>query len=295
VRILRPTRPRRAHELWYRDKLLWLVGHVRGLLAVELEKLKEAWPVPRAGDSVAIDADEPKKLPPIPPPEVVHAVEAVRRQMPGLEEWAVKTATGAAERNAAAVDESVAGIIQRQLRVDVRPVLHAYGPLSQPVSEAVNANVSLIKTIPGEYLDRVKETMAEAWEQGIGFEQAGKMIEADFDATEGRAKLIAEDQTGKMASAFNRERQMQLGLEKYRWNCTHRNTRETHLEVESRQTPLGKGVYRWDEPGPLLGTIDGQPCHPGSDIRCHCSASPVLELSDFNPAFWNQAPTPGGT
>jgi uncharacterized protein with gpF-like domain len=50
----------------------------------------------------------------------------------------------------------------------------------------------------------------------------------------------------------------------------------------------GDGVYRWDEPGPLAGTIDGEPCFPGEDVNCACVSCPVVDLDDDNTNFWNE-------
>lgn len=294
VMLLRPVRPSKQAEIWYRGKLLGLVHHARALLDAELAKVKPHW-LAAVGDSVAADDDKNPEAPPPDPglrAEAEAAVSRASNSLPKLGEWAAKTAAEAAAKNAGAVEVSLTSAIQAKLGVDVGPVLHAYGPLSQPMREAIVANVELIKTIPTEYLGKVRETLETAWQEGIGWEQAGKMLEVDFQTAESRARLIAEDQTAKMAGSFNRECQQRIGIEKYKWNCSRKNTRPEHLAMESKQTPYGVGIYRWDQPGPLAGTIDGAPCHPGQDIRCRCAALSVVELDDLNTNFWDQPEHP---
>lgn len=285
-RVLKPLKPSRRNELWYAGQLVGLVQHVRSLVRTQFEQLKPQWPA-QARDGIAVDAEKkPPEAPVEPSPEVKAAIEQVRKNTPGLAVWSEKVAREAAAKSAASVDAGVAAGIEAKLGINVGPVLHAYGPLSAPMGTAIRANVQLIKSIQEDLLDRVEETLATAWQEGIGYEQAGKMIEADFELTESRAKLIAKDQTGKMASAFNGERQTQLGIQKYKWRISGHNTRPEHRAMETQVTPYGVGVYRWDEPGPLPGTIDGAPCHPGEDINCNCMAAPVLELDGL------ELPTP---
>ncbi len=289
-KTLRPIRPSKRTEIWYRGQLLGLVAHVRRLIAERFQGLRDEWPS-RTGDAAVVGDREPDVGTVSSPnfegaPRIEMVIEGVRRDMPGLLEFSAKTATSAVTKNLAKVDDDLAYVIEQQLGVDVAPILEGFGPLSQQMRKAVQDNIELIRSIPTEYLDRVKETLSTAWQEGVGFEQAGKMLERDFATTESRAALIARDQTQKMAGQFNRERQQQVGIDKYKWRCTHRNTRPEHLAMETGGEG-GQGIYRWSEPGPLKGTIDGEPCHPGDDIACNCLAAPYVDLSDSNEDFWD--------
>ena len=286
TRTLRPVRPKKANEIWYRGKLLGVVAHTRTLILAALAKTKEHW-VMRAGDSLrAADADKPH-------PDAagkaraVNSVLGVKHDMPGLGDFATETAAAAAKRNAASVDEAIEASVRQGLEVEVGPILKSYGPLSQAMQQSIKDNYALIKSLPDEMIDKCAETIGQAWEEGLGWEQASKMIDIDFDTGESRARLIARDQTNKMAGQFNRERQTQIGVEKFQWVCSHVNSRPEHLAMETGGEK-GDGVYRWDEPGPLAGTIDGEPCFPGDDIQCNCCAASVVDLDDDNTNFWNE-------
>jgi SPP1 gp7 family putative phage head morphogenesis protein len=92
---------------------------------------------------------------------------------------------------------------------------------------------------------------------------------------EARAKLIARDQMNKMNAGFNRVRQDDLGIESYIWwTSQDERTRPEHLALHGQ-------TFQWDEPGPLAGTIDGEPCHPGEDIQCRCDAVPVVNIDQL--------------
>jgi len=288
-KTLRPVRPSKRTEIWYRGQLLGLVAHLRRLITERFQGLRDEWPA-RTGDAAVVGDREPDVGTFADPnfegaPRIQMVIEGVKRDMPGLLEFASKTSVSAATKNLAKIDDDLAYVIEQQLGVDVGPILEGFGPLSQQMRKAVQDNIELIRSIPTEYLDRVKETLSTAWQEGVGFEQAGKMLERDFATTESRAALIARDQTQKMAGQFNRERQQQVGIDKYQWRCTRKNTRPEHLAMETGGEG-GKGIYRWDEPGPLKGTIDGEPCHPGIDVNCHCLAVPFVDLSDGNEDFW---------
>ena len=118
---------------------------------------------------------------------------------------------------------------------------------------ATKANVALITSIPEQYFEKLEKAVTENFVQGVRYEHLQSVVERIADVTESRAKLIARDQTSKMNSAFNKERQTSVGIQKYEW-----------------QTMEDERVC--DECGPLDGLTREQiedeepPIHP----RCRC-------------------------
>jgi SPP1 gp7 family putative phage head morphogenesis protein len=234
------------------------------LVEGELAKLKDEWPSPPTGDAmVAADAA---------PMSFARLLKSVAAKLGNIGKWALRLAGFAAESVRDDVDSRLASSIKDAIGIDVTNLLRANGPLLESMQSATRENIALIKTVPGQYLDRVKETVTNGWAQGMRWETLVKQIEHDGDVTETRAKVIARDQTAKLNSAFNQERQQQIGIEKYEWSTSaDERVRESHREVHGK-------VFRWDEPGPVAGSVDGEPCHAGFDIQCRCVALPVIEF-----------------
>lgn len=126
-------------------------------------------------------------------------------------------------------------------------------------------NVGLIRSIPEEYFKKIETIVFTGTTQG---NTAGSMIQQIMKigkSTTKRAKLIARDQTSKLNSALNQQRQQNLGVEEYIWR-----TAGDDRVRESHRTNNGK-VFKWDEPPKDTG-------HPGHDIQCRCVAQPIIKL-----------------
>ena len=265
VRRLRPVVPNARAELQYKRSLLALVRHCRGFIEGALPGLRVHWPRPaESGDGVIHAHDSAADL--------TAAIRAASRKLGNLDAWAKRMVGIAVELNRDSVDERLARVIREAIGIDVARLLHANGPLLQSMQDATDRNIALIKSIPEQYFDRVLDTVSSGWTQGMRWESLVEQIQHDGDVTENRAKLIARDQTAKMNSAFNRERQQQVGIEEYEWQTSgDERVRESHAEVDGH-------VFRWDEPGPVAGSVAGEPCHPGEDIQCRCLAIPVVNM-----------------
>lgn len=125
-------------------------------------------------------------------------------------------------------------------------------------------NVSLITSIPEAAFSQVESIVNQAIQRGLRAEDIEDDIEARFDVSESRAKLIARDQVNKLNSQLTQLRQTDLGIEKYIWRTSlDERVRDSHAAKEGN-------VYRWDDPPNDTG-------HPGEDFQCRCTAEPVLD------------------
>jgi SPP1 gp7 family putative phage head morphogenesis protein len=266
TRRLRPIVPAAKNELTYKATLLSLVRRCRSLVGNSLDEVRAHWYPAPGLDSVALDGV---------PSGTVTPINKAKASLGGLDKWARKMAGLAAESNRDTVDERLAREIHRAIGVDVSALLQANGPLLQSMQRATEANVALITSIPEQYFDRVYSTITDGWVKGLRWESLVEQIQRDGDVTESRAKLIARDQTVKMNSDFNRERQQQVGIEKYEWSTSQdERVRTSHADVDGR-------TFRWDEPGPVPGAVAGEPCHPGIDVNCRCVAIPVVDMAEL--------------
>jgi SPP1 gp7 family putative phage head morphogenesis protein len=206
------------------------------------------------------------------PPRLQQIVGDVARRFGGIHKQAEKIASLAAKRNLAAVDERLSRSIRDSMSVNIEPYLSPHGRIGKVLGEKVIENVDLIKTIPEEYFQGIADKVAGNWRAGGRWENLVDDIDRMGEDTDARAEVIARDQTAKLNSAFNQVRQTDVGIEQYEWAATDdERTRPDHWELNTT-------IHRWDEPGPLAGTIDGEPCHPGEDILCRCDALPCVDL-----------------
>lgn len=126
-------------------------------------------------------------------------------------------------------------------------------------------NVSLIKSIPEEYFKKIETIVFTGTTQN---NSAGSMIKQIMEtgkSTTKRAKLIARDQTSKLNSALNQQRQRNLGIEEYIWRTANDDrVRRSHASNNGK-------VFRWDTPPESTG-------YPGQDIQCRCVAQPIIKI-----------------
>ena len=260
VKRLRPIHPNHVAELKYRAGILQLVSRLRAIVDGQLAALEAHWPRPTSADGIRVGDALP------------YSVEAFIRSAKGklgnLDEWTKRMVGLAVEANRDSVDDRLAREIKRAIGVDVDHLLHANGPLLQAMREATKDNVALIKSIPEKYFGRVTETLTAGWTGGVRWESLVDQIERDGDITENRAKLIARDQTSKMNSSFNQERQQQVGIEKFEWSTSEdERVRESHAELDGK-------IFSWDDP-PI---VDDEVATPGSPILCRCVAIPFIDI-----------------
>jgi SPP1 gp7 family putative phage head morphogenesis protein len=277
-RRLRPVRPNFRAELRYRAGLLQLVARCRELADGALKSIEAHWPRPTAGDAIqVIDAI---------PASLAEEIKRAAAKLGNLDAWAKRLVGISVEANRDSVYTRLARVIREAIGVDVTRLLEGDHRLRATMRAATDANIALIKSIPPTYFDRVLETVSSGWTQGMRWESLVEQIQHDGDVTENRAKVIARDQTAKMNSAFNRERQQQVGIEKYEWQTSgdervRGNPAGKYPDAESDHWDLDGKVFRWDEPGPCKGTISGEPCHPGEDIEDRCVAIPYVDMESL--------------
>lgn len=126
-------------------------------------------------------------------------------------------------------------------------------------------NVALIRSIPEEYFKKIETIVFTGTTQGSTAGSMIKQINATGKSTTKRAKLIARDQSSKLNSALNQQRQQNLGVEEYIWRTAGDDrTRDSHASKNGK-------VFRWDDPPKDTG-------HPGQDIQCRCVAQPIIKV-----------------
>lgn len=127
----------------------------------------------------------------------------------------------------------------------------------------VSQNTDLIKSIPQQGRDRVKNTILTAVRNGRAPDDIRDQLENDFGITRRRAKNIANDQINKLNGSLTQLRQQEAGIEKYEWNASlDERTRDSHRRNHGK-------IFSWNDP-PSTG-------HVGIPINCRCTARPVMD------------------
>ncbi|MDE0897314.1 MAG: minor capsid protein [Planctomycetota bacterium] len=156
-------------------------------------------------------------------------------------------------KDTAGVD--LAGVVERE-RLD--EVLRA----------KVHENVELIKSIPDEYFGKLERMVYENTVQGRTTAAGLQAKIADlWDVTSHRAKFIARDQTAKLNSAINTERNLAAGIVEYEWRATGGKSGDGRTRAS--HSAKHENIYRFDQPPADTG-------HPGEDFQCRCTARSII-------------------
>lgn len=160
------------------------------------------------------------------------------------------------------VDQQIAEHTKAAIGVDLTPLYQA-SDIQSRVDYNIQTNVSLIKSIPKQYADKVEALVLNALQTGQTNEELAQEIKKLGHSTDIRARLIARDQMAKIQADINETRQRSLGVETYDYLTAQ----------DDRVRPLCKShhgkTFRWDTP-PTGG-------HPGKKIGCRCTAVPNYE------------------
>jgi SPP1 gp7 family putative phage head morphogenesis protein len=275
ARRARPVVPSHRAELNYLGDLLGIVEHARRAGDEVAAGLRVHWDelVPAA------DAQRPvgDSLAPVDPPGFGVLLRQAARRFGNIEGVATRLAKLAAKRTLGTVDEALAENIRRAIGIDISsyigsdsaPTPEDLRKIRAAMADAVEANVALIKSIPEQFLDEVRQAVEKAFVGGERFESLAKRIAHIGDVTENRAKLIARDQISKITASLNEARQVSVGIKRYTWSgALDKRERPSHRALEGSE-------HAWASP-PL---VDGEHVHPGEAINCRCAAIPVIDLS----------------
>src|SRR5208337_4072692 len=140
----------------------------------------------------------------------------------------------------------------------------------------VSENVSLIKSIPREYLGKVERDVYRSVAAGRDLKQLTDDLQEHYGVTRKRAKLIALQQNNSATAKLARVRLLNQGLKQAIWmhSSAGKIPRPTHLAAGRRGQvfDLAKG---WYDPN-AHGEGKGDWILPGVLPNCRCSMRPVI-------------------
>ena len=163
-------------------------------------------------------------------------------------------------------DAELKRILKRSgLSVDFKPTRTMREALDAIVAE----NVSLIRSIPEQYLGRVEGAVMRSVLEGRDLAGLTADIRQIYGVTRRRAELIARDQNNKASAALQRVRYGELGIERATWRHSRagREPRPSHVANDGNEFDVREG---WLDPA------IGKRIWPGTEINCRCVAIPVM-------------------
>lgn len=144
----------------------------------------------------------------------------------------------------------------------------ASAPTIVTVKEAIiAANVSLIKSIPEQYLNEVSGMLYRALSEGKDRDWIAANLEQRYGITSRRAAFIARDQITKTTRALCRAQCLQIGSTDGIWQHSNlpEHPRHSHVLASGTLYSLVEGCY-----------IDGKYIQPGEEPGCQCGFKPIL-------------------
>nr|WP_237612447.1 phage minor head protein [Proteus sp. G4412] len=147
--------------------------------------------------------------------------------------------------------------------------------LKDKIIASTAENVSLIKSIPLQFHQRIESVALRSISQGG--EGAKTLLEEIRDTgsvTESRANFIAVDQTRKITTACNYARMKSAGIRKAVWHHSNGSAepRELHLELDGKEFDLDNL--------PIINKKTGRRGLPGEEPGCKCFWTPVIDFGE---------------
>ena len=141
--------------------------------------------------------------------------------------------------------------------------------MNDSVKALIEENVSLIKSIPNTYFDKLTSMVQRSVSMGRNIQELEKEIVDLRQTTKARAKTIAVDQTNKATEAVKRAENKRLGITEGIWMHIpgKKMARKTHMQMDGKRFKLDEGLY---------DSAEGRNVLPGECVNCQCSYRPVI-------------------
>lgn len=144
---------------------------------------------------------------------------------------------------------------------------------TKAIRDAMNAsvveNVSLIQSIPQQYLKNVEGTVMRGFTNGRDLKQISDELQKHYGVTKRRAAFIASDQANKLNATVTQARRIELGLFKAYWVHSRggKTPRPDHVKAGADKLEFDVRQGAW---------ISGEYIQPGYLPRCRCVSRTIL-------------------
>ena len=164
-------------------------------------------------------------------------------------------------------------VVSKTLGIDLLMDYYSGDFYKEILEKWVSDNVDLIKTIPHNSLDKMKDIVYSGYMNGQSTTNIVKEIQRQYGIDKRHARLIARDQTAKLNAAITKKQQQDAGVDRYEWSDSmDERVRKSHHRLNGH-------IFCWDDPPE---TDKGRKCHPGEDYQCRCCALPVFDIDNLD-------------
>jgi SPP1 gp7 family putative phage head morphogenesis protein len=294
-----PFAPNRGDEIWYSRQIAALCRPMLKRVYREITALyREAWDsialkkvaTDAAGDEIFFTLDNllalyeqefSEKSVLLAGLMVQRQLAAVNRDFPAKIMAVVQTAAAETiETGAAFPSATAAEVIKAVPQVNMFAVPGDIFSVSESVSVAVKAsiqeNVSLIKSIPSQFFDRITGAVTRSMQAGGSTKQLAAEIKSYAQMTDRRAHNIALDQTRKVYTSLNIRKFQDAGIKKFKWLHVGGSVHPRHYHMADYPEGLNGGVFSIDDP-PVIEQKTGIKGFPAQLPYCKCTMCAVFE------------------
>lgn len=161
--------------------------------------------------------------------------------------------------------KKLSGGMSLQTKVDNANLTNIY-------KASVAENVSLIKSIPEQYIKQVEGSVMRSITTGNGLQDLVPAIEKYDGVTQRRAANIARDQTRKAYNSINKGRMQAIGVKQFEWihSGGGAKPRPDHEEMDGQ-------IFSFDDL-PVIDPRTGERGIPGQAPNCGCTMRPVFSF-----------------
>lgn len=207
--------------------------------------------------------------------DAIDPVIALRRELQEL----VKRWTAHFADLAQTLPEEMSGKWERDLTQQYRGAFERAGLPKIPfkiteaqrlvMDAAVVENVSLIQSIPAQYLKDVNAIVMQGFTMGRDLSYIVEALQKTHGVAYRRAEFIARDQCNKATAALNRTRQTEFGITEAIWQHSGggKVPRQSHVKAgrDKLRYKVTEGAY-----------LDGRYTWPGHEPNCRCRSRSVI-------------------
>ena len=163
--------------------------------------------------------------------------------------------------------------IKATLAIDIREDYYLGDFYAEQLALWIQENVDLIKTIPKDSLDKMRDIVYDGYVSGKTTTQMMREIRRVYGISKRHALFIARDQIAKLNGQIQRAQQMDAGIRQYIWSTVKdERVRDSHRKLDGKK-------FSWDSPPE---NTDGRCCHPGQDFNCRCIGRPVFDRNTLH-------------
>ncbi len=170
-------------------------------------------------------------------------------------------------------------IIRQTLGIDLADKYYSKEMYEYIIKRWISENVSMIKSIPNQTLDNMRQIMLDGFMNGRSVKDIQRSIQNQYDVTKSKAAMLARDQISTLNAQLSQMQQKDAGCKKYRWSSSKDSrVRDCHRELDGR-------IFSWDNPPEMYyytkskgKVMTGRKCHPGEDFCCRCVPIPIFDI-----------------